>query len=294
MSICCLSVTSMLRLNIFSRLRASQACFNTNSLFSVRPLSSRYTLRTSSWQSTSPYATGQYFRFSTSPQSSLRYHPRPNPPPKSVFLGFLDKIPGNTVFYGIIGINSLVFMMWFMAREKYKQDRDPGAIFWMGKNFTTSWDNLASGRLWTPLTACFSHRDWAHILFNGFTFFFMAKPVLQLLGSRQFMFLYLGGLISSFSSIAYAKMTHKQDYSSHGASGAIYSIVSLLACVAPTMTFQLYGIIPVPAWLLVTGVFSYDLYSTISNKSGTTDTVGHVGGLMAGIGYFVIRRFRII
>ena len=48
--------------------------------------------------------------------------------------------------------------------------------------------------------------------------------------------------------------------------GAIYSIVSLLACVAPTMTFQLYGIIPVPAWLLVTGVFSYDLYSTLSNK----------------------------
>lgn len=48
--------------------------------------------------------------------------------------------------------------------------------------------------------------------------------------------------------------------------GAIYSIVSLFACVAPTATFQLYGIIPVPAWLLVTGLFSYDLYSTLSNK----------------------------
>jgi hypothetical protein len=48
--------------------------------------------------------------------------------------------------------------------------------------------------------------------------------------------------------------------------GAIYSIVSLFACVAPTTTFQLYGIIPVPAWLLVTGLFSYDLYSTLSNK----------------------------
>ena len=48
--------------------------------------------------------------------------------------------------------------------------------------------------------------------------------------------------------------------------GAIYSVVSLLACVAPTTTFQLYGIIPVPAWLVVTGLFSYDLYSTLSNK----------------------------
>jgi membrane associated rhomboid family serine protease len=47
---------------------------------------------------------------------------------------------------------------------------------------------------WTLVTACFSHRDWAHILFNGFTFFFMAQPVLKMLGSRQFIFLYLGGL----------------------------------------------------------------------------------------------------
>ena len=48
--------------------------------------------------------------------------------------------------------------------------------------------------------------------------------------------------------------------------GAIYSIVTLFACVAPTTTFQLYGIVPVPAWLLVTGLFSYDLYSTLSNR----------------------------
>lgn len=48
--------------------------------------------------------------------------------------------------------------------------------------------------------------------------------------------------------------------------GAIYSIVSLFACVAPTAKFQLYGIVPVPAWILVTGLFSYDLYSTLSNK----------------------------
>ena len=48
--------------------------------------------------------------------------------------------------------------------------------------------------------------------------------------------------------------------------GAIYSIVSFLACVAPKMTFQLYGIIPVPAWLLVTGLFSYDLYRTVKKE----------------------------
>ncbi len=89
-------------------------------------------------------------------------------------------------------------------------------------------------------------------------------------------------MFSSFSSIFYSKWIGKDNYSSHGASGkpynciyiftyslfdtgAIYSVVSMLACVAPKMTFQLYGFIPVPAWLAITGLFTYDLYSTMSN-----------------------------
>lgn len=93
---------------------------------------------------------------------------------------------------------------------------------------------------------------------------------------------------------------------------AIYSVVSFLACVAPRMTFQLYGIIPIPAWLAVTGIFAYDTYSAINDKVNIvpnqfrllsmltsslqqkgTDTAGHVAGMLAGIGYFLVRRFRI-
>jgi membrane associated rhomboid family serine protease len=77
------------------------------------------------------------------------------------------------------------------------------------------------------------------------------------------------------------------------------------------MTFQLYGIIPIPAWLAVTGIFAYDTYSAINDKvypisrsvitylipfctqRRTVDTAGHVAGLFAGVGYFLARRFRI-
>lgn len=59
--------------------------------------------------------------FSSTTRASLRYHP---PPPPRLnhgreFLGFLDRIPHNTIFYGIIGLNSAVFAMWFLAAEKY-------------------------------------------------------------------------------------------------------------------------------------------------------------------------------
>lgn len=31
------------------------------------------------------------------------------------------------------------------------------------------------------------------------------------------------------------------------------------------MTFQLYGIIPIPAWLVVSGIFAYDSYNTLKD-----------------------------
>ncbi|KAF9550331.1 rhomboid-domain-containing protein [Agrocybe pediades] len=232
-------------------------------------------------------------QFSSSSHSQLRYYAR-RPPPRRGLFSFLDHIPENTIFYGIIGANATVFVMWYMSTQKYKQEGDPSAIFWMQQNFTSSWRNLVEGRIWTPLTACFSHQNLPHILMNGFTFFFMAPPVLQILGNKSFLGLYLGGgLFSSFASIAYAKITGKKDYHSHGASGAIYSVVSLLACAAPTLTFRIYGIIPVPAWLAVSGFFAYDLWSTMQEKTGNTDTVGHIGGILAGVGYFVMKRFKI-
>ena len=47
------------------------------------------------------------------PHRQFNHHYR-----KSSFLGFLDDIPQNTVFWGIITINGVVFLMWFMASQR--------------------------------------------------------------------------------------------------------------------------------------------------------------------------------
>lgn len=56
---------------------------------------------------------------------SGRQNPRPYPHRQfnhqrrdPSFLGFLDRIPQNTVFWGIITINGVVFAMWFMASQR--------------------------------------------------------------------------------------------------------------------------------------------------------------------------------
>ncbi|KAJ7276198.1 hypothetical protein B0H12DRAFT_1084104 [Mycena haematopus] len=212
------------------------------------------------------------------------------------YFRFLDDIPQDTVFYGILGINALVFTGFWWAKQKITVGRDPKLYWWMQKNFMTNWRNLSSGRVWTLFTSAFAHQDLAHIFFNGFTFYFMAPLTLSILGSRQFLFLYLGGgAIAQLGSTAYTNIFQNgRDPYSLGASAAIYSTLSFLACTAPRMTLLLYGIIPVPIWLAVSGIFAYDTYLTAADKSGTTNTSAHVGGLMAGAGYFFLRRFRIL
>jgi hypothetical protein len=97
-------------------------------------------------------------------------------------------------------------------------------------------------------------------------------------------FLSPGGMFANLASIAWSNVFKGRDIGTYGASGssvsqlsvyctslmmcpaAIYAVVSFLACVAPKLTFQLYGIIPVPAWLVVTGIFTYDTYSAVFDK----------------------------
>lgn len=53
---------------------------------------------------------------------------------------------------------------------------------------------------WTVVTSCFSHESSMHILFNGFTYYFMAPLVLSILGNVGFLGLYLGGMPPPFWS----------------------------------------------------------------------------------------------
>ncbi|KIK65483.1 hypothetical protein GYMLUDRAFT_38956 [Collybiopsis luxurians FD-317 M1] len=206
----------------------------------------------------------------------------------------LDSIPEPVVFWGIIGINGAVFLMWQFAKNRYQHEHDPSSFIWMRNHFTNSWRNFSSGRIWTAATAMFSHMTFQHILFNMFTFYFLGRPVLSLLGTRNFLSLYIGGgLVSSLGSMFWHNKIQHRDANSVGASGAVFAATSFLACVAPKMTFQIYGIIPVPAWACVSGILIFDVFSAMKDIRAETDTAGHVAGILAGIAYYLLKRFRI-
>lgn len=123
-----------------AQLFSSKSCFftshklmNQKSSLASRVLGSSFatsrTLASSSARLSSPSRTNILFllpnlrrTFSSSSGSLLRYHPagRNNRNGgERVMFAFLDRIPQNTVFWGIMGLNAGVFLMWFMAQQKW-------------------------------------------------------------------------------------------------------------------------------------------------------------------------------
>lgn len=55
----------------------------------------------------------------------------------------------------------------------------------MAKNFTVSVESVRSGRLWTPLTAAFSHSDGWHLAANMLGLYFFGRDVGRVFGGRR-------------------------------------------------------------------------------------------------------------
>ncbi|OAX40669.1 rhomboid-domain-containing protein [Rhizopogon vinicolor AM-OR11-026] len=214
-------------------------------------------------------------------QSSFRRPPRrPN---------WLDSINGNVIFIGIIAINASVFLLWQGAKSTYQTTRDPTLLLFLHNNFLVNWKNITSGRVWTLITSCFSHQDIEHALFNGLSFYFMAPSVMQVLGNTRFLGLYFfGGIASSVASLVWNRFYKNEiNYSSHGASGAILANIAFYACAFPRTTFLIFFVIPCPAWAFLPGILAFDVYRSVTDARTTTDTAGHVGGMLSGIGFYL-------
>ncbi|KAF8528883.1 rhomboid-domain-containing protein [Hysterangium stoloniferum] len=199
-----------------------------------------------------------------------------------------NSLPPSVIIWTILGLNGVVYILWNVGFNAARGG-DPTLLVSLNKNFTLSWTNWKEGRIWSVLTSCFSHEGHRHIFMNALTFYFMAPPVLQILGNASFLALYIGGgVASSLITLFTNEMVFRNHHSVHGAnSGAIYAVISFMACVAPRASFLIFGIIPVPAWGCVGGLFAYDLYNAVNEHQTGTSEVSHIAGILAGIAYFL-------
>ncbi len=144
-------------------------------------------------------------------------------------------------------------------------------------------------KLWTLLSYGFAHAsmrsDIFHIGGNMLVLFFLGRPIEQRLGRREFLKFYLVAIVVAGLVFVVAKFSQETPAIVVGASGAVSAVVALFIFCYPRETLLLFGILPMPAWLL--GVLL--LFADLSRAFDPTSPVAwqsHLGGFAFGAAYF--------
>jgi len=180
------------------------------------------------------------------------------------------------------------------------------ALDFMRAHFMMSLESVANGRPWTLLTAHFSHQSFWHLALNAYMLWTFGGQAARVLGGAGFARLYLLGaagcaavalgadLVQYRASLQQARRRSgvpRHALTSHlGASGAVNALVIFACALAPMNIWHIWGVLPLPAFV-VGGLFvAYDVY-----QAGSRDGVshyGHLGGAAAGALYFLVFKRR--
>ena len=149
---------------------------------------------------------------------------------------------------------------------------------------------------WQFATYMFVHGSLTHIFFNMLSLFIFGISVERSIGTKEFLLFYFlsgifCGIISFFVYLIAAKSGYTIAYYIRllGASGAIYSVMLAYAVIFPRNVIYLFGIIPIPAPLLILPFVVQEVFNQVTNSQSGIAHFTHLTGLLFGWLYFVIR-----
>lgn len=126
---------------------------------------------------------------------------------------------------------------------------------------------------WTLVTYMFLHQGFTHILFNMLALYFFGPRVEERIGSQRFAVLYfLSGIAGALLSFVL-----ERGASVVGASGGVFGVMMGFAHFWPDTPILVWGIIPVPARLLVIITTVIALFSGFTG-GGNVAHFAHLGG----------------
>lgn len=143
---------------------------------------------------------------------------------------------------------------------------------------------------WQPFTYMFIHGGISHILFNMLGLFFFGTQVEHRVGSTEFLAFYLFvGLGAGLFSLGFYWFTGEYFVFLVGASGAVFGTLLAFATFFPNANVYLFGIVPIPAPLLVVGYTAIELFSQFSGGRGNVAHFAHLAGFGFAYLYLSVR-----
>ena len=148
--------------------------------------------------------------------------------------------------------------------------------------------DVAQGRRrWSVLTGAFVHADFAHLFFNGLTFWFFGPSLEQLIGSGRFVLLYATGLLAS-QGWSYLRHRSDPDYGTLGASGAIAAVLFTSIVYRPDERLLILPIpFPIPAPLFGILYLGFEWWSARQAR-GRINHDAHFAGALAGLVFVLL------
>jgi membrane associated rhomboid family serine protease len=152
------------------------------------------------------------------------------------------------------------------------------------------WFVATKGFVWQIFTYMFLHGSPMHLFLNMYGIFIFGIMVEEVWGGRKFLLYYLfcgtGAGISIFllnlimgGSAYYAPTI--------GASGAMFGLLLAFGVLFPNAELLFFFVLPIKAKYLVIIYGGMELYFELSGGMSSISHVGHLGGLLFGILYFL-------
>lgn len=140
---------------------------------------------------------------------------------------------------------------------------------------------LALVRPWSVVTYMFLHGDLMHLLFNMIALFFFGPRVEDRIRSRQFAILYfLSGITGALLSVVFSPGSPII-----GASGGVFGVMLAFAYFWPHERIFIWGVLPVPARVLVILTTVFAMWSGFGDVGGGIAHFAHLGGYLGAFLY---------
>jgi membrane associated rhomboid family serine protease len=140
---------------------------------------------------------------------------------------------------------------------------------------------LALQRPWAVVTYMFLHGDLMHLLFNMLALFFFGPRVEDRIRSRPFAILYfVSGITGALLSVAFSPSSPII-----GASGGVFGVMLAFAYFWPHERIFIWGVLPVPARMLVIFTTLFALWSGFGGAAGGIAHFAHLGGYLGAFLY---------
>lgn len=153
---------------------------------------------------------------------------------------------------------------------------------------------------WQVVSYMFVHGDISHLFFNMLALLIFGTAIERSVGSKEFLLMYFvigvgSGLFSLGAYYGFGRFLMVNGVrpwtfyiSLIGASGAVYGLLFAYAVIFPRSVIFIWGLIPVPAPLMVLGYAVIEFVSQFVGSSNVAHMT-HLAGFAFAWLYFVIR-----